>query len=108
MALLHGLLHAQGIYNLLQQLPPPFGTTAPSSYRPLSCFLTTKSNNIGSQEDDIPEGAVIVDWSNVPPALDPCSLLDNAINTANKKGVGLNKTCALNTSLHSTFFFPAP
>ena len=60
------------IFEILRQLPPPFGPTCPSLYQNLSeCWGDKKISRI-------------IDWA-MHPHLDPLALLDNSALSGSKK-----------------------
>eukprot|EP00798_Chlamydomonas_sp_ICE-L_P006670 gene6670-3335_t len=71
------------IFSVIGALPEPFGIAARSSYLPLDAWR-------GAHDDS----SEIVDWATMPPALDPCAML-NPLNMSKKHGVPVQEQIAM-------------
>eukprot|EP00798_Chlamydomonas_sp_ICE-L_P017841 gene17841-24225_t len=71
------------IFSIIDSLPEPFGVASMYSYLPLDMW---RDGGGGEGEG----GAVVpvVDWSTMPPSLDPCAML-SAVNMSQKSGKSL-------------------
>lgn len=74
----------EGIWGLLTSLPDPFGIAAPQFYRSIDAWASV------SPPPPHAASSMHVDWTRMPPSLDPCAFLSSKENIKIKKEKSMN------------------